>query len=107
LSKYIPDTFQTRSNELTERFADPEDEYYIQDTDSASIVSELEDRDHYREVNVFWVPEAARWENLRTQAKQPDIGKRIDDALTLSGRFEFAPQIFEAFLNMDCYKSAI
>jgi len=29
------------------------------------------------------VPEAARWENLRAQAKQPDIGKRIDDALTL------------------------
>ncbi|MBE0502568.1 MAG: N-6 DNA methylase, partial [Desulfuromonadales bacterium] len=28
-------------------------------------------------------PEAARWENLRAQAKQPDIGKRIDDALTL------------------------
>ena len=81
--KYISDTFQTRSNELTERFADPEDEYYIQDADSAGIVSELEDRDYYREVNVFWVPEAARWENLRAQAKQPDIGKRIDDALTL------------------------
>lgn len=25
--KFISDTFQTRSNELTERFADPEDEY--------------------------------------------------------------------------------
>ena len=35
------------------------------------------------EVNVFWVPEAARWENLRAQAKQADIGKRIDDALVL------------------------
>jgi type I restriction enzyme M protein len=55
--KYISDTFQTRSNELTERFADPEDEYYIQDADSAGLVSELEDRDYYREVNVFWVPE--------------------------------------------------
>jgi len=81
--KYISDTFQTRSNELTERFADPKDEYYIHDADSAGLVSELEDRDYYREVNVFWVPEAARWENLRAQAKQPDIGKRIDDALTL------------------------
>lgn len=28
------------------------------------------------------VPEAARWEALRA-AKQPDIGKRIDDALAL------------------------
>jgi len=81
--KFISDTFQTRSNELTERFADPKDDYYIQDANSAGIVCELEDRDYYREVNVFWVPEAARWENLRAQAKQPDIGKRIDDALTL------------------------
>jgi len=81
--KYISNTFQTLSNELTERFADPEDEYYIQDADTAGIVSELEDRGYYREVNVFWVLEAARWENLRAQAKQPDIGKRIDDALTL------------------------
>ena len=29
------------------------------------------------------MPEAARWESLRAGAKQPDIGKRIDDALTL------------------------
>jgi len=27
--------------------------------------------------------EAARWEALRAAAKQPDIGKRIDDALSL------------------------
>ncbi len=29
------------------------------------------------------MPEAARWESLRAAAKQPDIGKRIDEALTL------------------------
>jgi type I restriction enzyme M protein len=29
------------------------------------------------------VPEPARWESLRAAAKQPDIGKRIDEALTL------------------------
>ncbi len=81
--KYISDTFQTRNSELRERFGDPDDEYYIQDADENTLVCELEDRDYYREVNVFWVPEAARWENLRAQAKQPDIGKRIDDALTL------------------------
>ena len=47
------------------------------------LAEELEDRDYYKEVNVFWVPEAARWESLRAQAKQADIGKRIDDALSL------------------------
>jgi hypothetical protein len=30
--------------------------------DAALLAAELEDRDYYREVNVFWVPEAARWE---------------------------------------------
>ncbi len=73
--KYISDTFAAR------RYADPADDYYL---DAADLIAEeLEDRDSYREVNVFWVPESARWEALRAAAKQPDIGKRIDDALTL------------------------
>jgi type I restriction enzyme M protein len=32
---------------------------------------------------VFWVPESARWEALRSAAKQRDIGKRIDEALSI------------------------
>lgn len=31
----------------------------------------------------LWATEAARWESVRTTAKQADIGKRIDDALSL------------------------
>ena len=31
---------------------------------------------------MFWVPQDARWENLRAQAKQPDIGSIIDAAMT-------------------------
>jgi type I restriction enzyme M protein len=31
--------------------------------------------------NVFWVPASARWEAIRAQAKQADIGVRIDCAL--------------------------
>jgi type I restriction enzyme M protein len=81
--KYISDTFQTRREELAKRFADPADDYFMDGADSAGIADELEDRDYYKEVNVFWVPESARWENLRAQAKQADIGKRIDDALAL------------------------
>ncbi len=81
--KYISDTFQTRRTELTGKFTDSQDDYYLGDTDSDLINAELEDRDYYKEVNVFWVPEAARWESLRAQAKQADIGKRIDDALAL------------------------
>ncbi len=77
--KYISDTFAARQAELAGRFADPADEYYLDDPDL--LADELEDRDYYTAVNVFWVPEAARWETLRAAAKQPDIGKRIDDAL--------------------------
>jgi type I restriction enzyme M protein len=81
--KYISDAFQARRDELTRRFLDEHDEYYLGDGDSEAIATELEDRDYYRAVNAFWVPEGARWEALRAQAKQADIGKRIDDALTL------------------------
>jgi type I restriction enzyme M protein len=80
--KYISDTFSAKRVELTQRFADPADEYFIDGSTPALLTAELEDRDYYREVNVFWVPEAARWEALRSAAKQPDIGKRIDDALS-------------------------
>lgn len=81
--KYVSDTFQTRRDELTARFSDPADDYFLHDVDAEMLADELEDRDYYKEVNVFWVPEAARWETLRAQAKQADIGKRIDDALSL------------------------
>ena len=81
--KYISDTFSARRTELTRRFADAADTYYLPDADTAQLADELEDRDYYKEVNVFWVPETARWESLRASAKQPDIGKRIDDALAV------------------------
>jgi type I restriction enzyme M protein len=81
--KYISDTFQTRQNELQARFNASDDEYHLDGADAAAIAAELEDRDYYKEVNVFWVAEPARWENLRAKAKQADIGKRIDDALAL------------------------
>ena len=81
--KYISDTFQARREELIRRFRDSADDYFLHDCDDELLAEELEDRDYYKEVNVFWVPEAARWEKLRNAAKQADIGKRIDDALAL------------------------
>ncbi|MEJ8850458.1 class I SAM-dependent DNA methyltransferase [Variovorax rhizosphaerae] len=81
--KYISDTFAARRAELTRRFGDSTDPYHLPDATDDLIEAELEDRDYYKEVNVFWVPEAARWESIRAAAKQPDIGKRIDEALSL------------------------
>ncbi|MBL8819950.1 MAG: SAM-dependent DNA methyltransferase [Planctomyces sp.] len=40
-----------------------------------------EDKDEYLAANVFWVPKEARWAHLQAQAKQPSIGKDVDDAM--------------------------
>ena len=40
-----------------------------------------EDPDEYKAENIFWVPTEARWSHLRAKAKQPAIGKIIDDAM--------------------------
>ncbi|MFO0877419.1 MAG: type I restriction-modification system subunit M N-terminal domain-containing protein [Gemmataceae bacterium] len=40
-----------------------------------------EDPDEYRAVNIFWVPPEARWSKLKDNAKQPTIGKLVDDAM--------------------------
>ena len=79
--KYISDSFAGRRAELERKLLDENDDYYLGDDDPEALNAELEDRDYYREVNVFWVPEVARWESIRAAAKLVDIGKRIDDAL--------------------------
>ena len=81
--KYISDSFTGHSALLAQRLRDPEDELFYGDASDEDIAAELEDRDYYTADNVFWVPEGARWEDLRAAAKQPDIGKRIDDALAM------------------------
>lgn len=40
-----------------------------------------EDKDAYLEDNIFFVPVAARWTNIKSQAHTPEIGKVIDSAL--------------------------
>jgi type I restriction enzyme M protein len=78
--KFISDTFTEHQVSILARVRDPESDYYLGD-DPADQQATLEDRDYYKQDNVFWVPEAARWDVMRAQAKQPDIGPRIDAAL--------------------------
>ncbi|MCZ6803388.1 MAG: class I SAM-dependent DNA methyltransferase [Proteobacteria bacterium] len=40
-----------------------------------------EDKDEYKAENVFFVPPSARWSFLQVYAKQPTIGKTVDDAM--------------------------
>lgn len=64
--KYISDAFSERHDELEREVAQGADP---------------EDPDEYRAANVFWVPKEARWESLRANAKLPEIGTLIDDAM--------------------------
>ena len=40
-----------------------------------------EDRDEYLAENIFWVPPEARWSRLKAQARQPAVGRIVDDAM--------------------------
>jgi type I restriction enzyme M protein len=44
-------------------------------------LSDPEDVDEYKMRNVFWVPSEARWDYLQKNAKKPEIGGLIDDAM--------------------------
>ena len=43
--------------------------------------SAAEDPDEYLAENIFWVPKDARWSQLQANARQPSIGKLVDDAM--------------------------
>src|SRR5580658_3350184 len=47
----------------------------------AEDTAAAEDPDEYLAENVFWVPKQSRWSHLQASAKQPTIGKLIDDAM--------------------------
>lgn len=64
--KYISDAFEEQHTKL--------------EADRAQG-ADPEDPDEYRAVNIFWVPKEARWSHLKANAKQPTIGKMVDDAM--------------------------
>ena len=66
--KYISDAFEEMRTKLIEGKGEYEG-------------SDPEDADEYRAENVFWVPKEARWSHLMASAKQPTIGKVVDDAM--------------------------
>ena len=77
--KYVSDSFEERRDELKASFTDPSSDRYK--PDATRLQAALDDRNYYKEVNVFWVPEDARWEAIQQNSKQADIANRIDNAL--------------------------
>jgi len=68
--KYISDSFLEKYNELLKEKA-------------KDNTIDPEDRDEYIAQNIFWVPVKSRWDYLQDNAKKPEIGKLIDDAMEL------------------------
>ena len=66
--KYISDSFEEHRAKLLAGAGDYEG-------------ANPEDPDEYKAENVFWVPAEARWSHLQANAKQPTIGKLVDDAM--------------------------
>lgn len=64
--KYISDAFIELHNKLKN---DPDG------------LADPEESDEYKAERVFWVPKEARWEYLQNNAKKPEIGKLVDDAM--------------------------
>ncbi|BAF70813.1 type I restriction-modification system subunit M [Nitratiruptor sp. SB155-2] len=68
--RYISEAFE----DLYEKLKRGEGEYAGADP---------EDIDEYRAENVFFIPPEARWSHLKEKAKDPEIGKIIDNAMEL------------------------
>jgi type I restriction enzyme M protein len=66
--RYISDAFE----ELYSKLQKGEGDYAGADP---------EDRDEYKAENVFFVPPEARWSYIQSEARQPEIGKYVDNAM--------------------------
>jgi type I restriction enzyme M protein len=66
--KYISDAFEEKHRELS--------------AEQPKSGANPEDRDEYLAENIFWVPPEARWSYLQGRAKDPLIGKLIDNAMS-------------------------
>ncbi|EHU0358661.1 type I restriction-modification system subunit M [Vibrio parahaemolyticus] len=69
--KYVSDAFTLRQEELKQDFANPDHEYFLDPEGYSAeeleqeIAIELEQRDYYKEKNVFWLPTESRWKFLQ------------------------------------------
>ena len=77
--KYISDAFKEKHNLLLTESANPRSELYI--ADETLRLQIAEDRDEYLAENIFYVPEKARWTYLQANAKRPEIGTLVDNAM--------------------------
>jgi len=79
--RYLSFAFEERRRELERRFSNRVCEEYIP---YAGMRKEaLEDEDYYLSAGVLYVPEKARWDYIKRNANQPNIGEILDKAIEL------------------------
>jgi len=77
--KSMSDSFEARRQELENKTRDEDSRYYTEDEKEREYI--LTDKDEYKRENVFYLPEEARWQYFVDNATDPQIGKKIDDAM--------------------------
>src|SRR3990167_10586128 len=78
--KYVSDSFYLRRKKLQVSMGDPNNKkYYVANEEARNEM--LEDREMYKREGVFYIPEVARWEFLRSKAALPDIARFIEEAM--------------------------
>lgn len=97
--KYISDNFTHQQEKIQAELTDPENALYLDRTFynteeeyQETLTAELENRDYYTADNVFWVPQQARWDEIKAvsilnigaelpwEGKFSGVAKLIDDA---------------------------
>ena len=97
--KYISDSFTHQQEKIQAELSAPENPLYLDrtfyDTNEEyqeALAAELENRDYYTADNVFWVPQQARWDEIKAVSilnigaelpwggKFSGVAKLIDDA---------------------------
>lgn len=78
--KYVSDAFYQQREKLKKWMSDSSNKkYYIPNEKAREKM--LEDKEMYKRESVFFIPEVARWEFLRSKAALPEIAKYIEEAM--------------------------
>ncbi|MGX2968507.1 class I SAM-dependent DNA methyltransferase [Ursidibacter sp. B-7004-1] len=99
--KYVSDSFSAQQETIKQRYTDPNSDFYLDPTaynenDLTDILNaELEERDNYTQDNVFWVPQQARWDEIKVVARA-NIGDKIWGEKTFKGIANLIDDAFDA-----------
>ncbi|QWY75251.1 MAG: SAM-dependent DNA methyltransferase [Ferrovum myxofaciens] len=85
--KYVSDIFDAQREVIHYRLAEPDSDLYMpKDMREDAFLVLSEDRDAYKQDNVFWIPQEARFSELLKQAANPNLGKLLDDGMAVIER---------------------